>query len=324
MRFHIFPCSDKSARKHYADTIDNPVSKETVLRFLNDSEITVSLANDFYACWGVTNGKNNVNFNRWNKMAQGDVCVMYRDKSFISAGKITAKFKNRNLAEYLWNTNDDSGTWENIFLIDELRQINIPVKSFIDLMNYKEQFVVQGYMTYNEEVSERIVEELDLINWNSPFYTFNCETEAEKRLRIQEMLQNLDNTDSKSHTSKRRIEQQLLREFHIGKKETTCSLCHKTLPNELIVAGHIWARHNIKDEETRKDPDIVMPVCKLGCDELFELGFIHVDEYGYITVNKSIDSLPLAQFTRQYDGKRCLHHNDKTNRFFREKYARTV
>ena len=39
--------------------------------------------------------------------------------------------------------------------------------------------------------------------------------------------------------------------------------------NNITIKTNIKAAH--PDEETRKDPDIVMPVCKLGCDELFEL-----------------------------------------------------
>ena len=325
MRLHLVPCGDKFAREHYVDTNEKLVPKQTIINFSNNQEINQSLQDDFYACWGVTNGKKDVNFNQWSKMKKGDICIMYRDKTFFSAGKIITSFKNPQLAEHLWKTNEEGETWENMFLIDEVKKTNIPVKSLINLMGYKEKFVVQRYMSYSEDISELIVEELDLINWNSPFYTSDCETEEEKKKRIQEALQKLDKTDSKSHTSKQRIEQQLLREFHVGVKETTCSLCHKKLPNELIVAGHIWERHKIKDEEIRKDPDIVMPVCKLGCDELFEKGFIVVGETGNIIPdNRYIESEPLIEFAQQYNGKKCLHFNEKTKRFFNERYGRKI
>ena len=93
----------------------------------------------------------------------------------------------------------------------------------------------------------------------------------------------------------------------------------------MVVAGHIWERHKIKDEEIRKDPDVVMPVCKLGCDELFEKGFIVVDETGNIVPDsKNISSEPLVQFAKQYDGKKCLHFNEKTKKFFNERYGRKI
>lgn len=323
MRVHLQPCGDKYAREHYKDTIEELVSKETITNFLEENNPVSNFSDDHFACWGVTNGKGNINLNKWHKMQRGDICLMYRDKAFFCAGKIIIKFKNKDLAEHLWKTNDDGETWENMFLIDEVKKINIPIESFINLMGYKKRFVVQGFMTYEEDISELIIEELDLIGWNSPFYTTNCETEDEKKRRIQDALKKLDKTDSKSHTSKRRIEQQLLREFHMGKKETICSLCHRTLPNELMVAGHIWERHKIKDEEVRKDPDVVMPLCKLGCDELFEKGFIFVDEEGRIILNsRNTESAPIIQFAKQYKEKKCLHFNEKTKRFFNERYER--
>lgn len=323
MRLHLVPCGDKFAREHYVDTIEKLVPKQTIVNFSDNQEIQSSLQDDYYACWGVTNGKRNVNFNQWMKMNKGDICMMYRDKSFFSAGKIISNFKNKKLAEHLWKTKDDGETWENMFLIDEVKKINIPVKSLIKLMGYKDGFVVQRYMSYEEDISELIVEELNLIDWNSPFYTSDCTTDEEKKKRIQEALQKLDKTDSKSYTTKKRKEQQLLREFHLGKKETTCSLCHNTYPNELVVAGHIWERNKIKDEEIRKDPDIVMPVCKLGCDELFEKGFIVVNDEGSIVpVSRYIDSEPLIQFVKQYTNKKCLHFNEKTKKFFNERYGR--
>ena len=323
MRVHLFPCSDKAAREHYSNTVEKFVSKATIAAFSEQPNPVFHLPNDYFACWGVTNGGNNRNLKKWEKMQRCDVCLMYRDKAFFSAGKITAKFKNQDLAEHLWQKKSDGESWENMVLIDEVKKINIPIESFINLMGYKKKFLVQGFMTYEEDISELILEELDLVDWDSPFYTTDCETGEEKKRKVQEALQALDKTDSKSHTSKRRVEQQLLREFHMGERETTCSLCHSTLPNALMVAGHIWERHKIKDDETRKDPDVVMPVCKLGCDELFEKGFIVVDEDGSIVSDKKhIDTEPLVEFAQRYEGKKCLHFNEKTKRFFDQRYGR--
>ena len=35
--------------------------------------------------WGVTNGKRNINYNKWLGMNAGDICLMYRDKTFFIA-----------------------------------------------------------------------------------------------------------------------------------------------------------------------------------------------------------------------------------------------
>jgi hypothetical protein len=47
------------------------------------------------------------------------------------------------------------------------------------------------------------------------------------------------------------------------------------------VAAHIKRRESCSDEE-RKCLDIVMRACKFGCDELFERGYVYIDEKGTI------------------------------------------
>ena len=105
-----------------------------------NSGLFYSLANDEYACWGVT-----VNLNQWRNMNVGDICLMYREKRFFSAGKIILPFKDEQLAKHLWSTKDDGSTWENMFLID-LKEVSIPIANFNRLMSYKPNFVVlPGY-----------------------------------------------------------------------------------------------------------------------------------------------------------------------------------
>ena len=167
-------------------------------------------------------------------------------------------------------------------------------------MNYSPNFILQGYSTYSESISEKILAEFDLLNWDSPFYTSNCETDEEKNLRIKEQLKSIHQTDSLNNYSKSRKEQALLREFHLKQNKTQCSLCHRTLPNELIVAAHIWERSKIKNDEIRKDPNIAMPLCKLGCDDLFEKKYLIVDSEGMIQKNEERIGSELENFLAQY------------------------
>ena len=86
---------------------------------------------------------------------------MYRDKEFFSAGKIILSFKDEQLAKHLWRTKDNGSTWENMFLIDELKQMRLPIQNFSKFMDYKPKFVVQRYMVFPEDISETIVEKYD-------------------------------------------------------------------------------------------------------------------------------------------------------------------
>ena len=147
MRVHIVPCGDKYARKHHAKTIEKLVPREEIILFENDEKFTSTLKDDAYACWGVTNAKNNSNYKNWQTMQKDDICIMYRDKTFFSCGKITAKFKNKEFSEYLWGSKEDGQLWENMFLIDEIKEINVPLDVLKKVMGYKEKFFIQGYTT---------------------------------------------------------------------------------------------------------------------------------------------------------------------------------
>ena len=142
MRVHLVPCGDKTARSNYVDTIENRRFQRIRAHSTNSG---LPVANDEYACWGVTNGKRDVNLNQWQKMSIGDICLMYREKRFFSAGKIILPFKDQRLAKHLWSTKDDS-TWENMFLID-LKEVSIPIANFNRLMstNLTSWFKVTGY-----------------------------------------------------------------------------------------------------------------------------------------------------------------------------------
>lgn len=62
-----------------------------------------------------------------------------------------------------------------------------------------------------------------------------------------------------------------------GALEIKCSLCGRTLPARVVRAAHIKPRAKCTPSEMR-DLDNVMGACALGCDELFEHGFVGIDD----------------------------------------------
>ena len=63
-----------------------------------------------------------------------------------------------------------------------------------------------------------------------------------------------------------------------------------------------------------------MPVCKIGCDDFFEKGFVVVDPSGCIRVNHALDSSDdLKNVLAELDGKRCTYFNNESRDFFASK-----
>ncbi len=326
MRVHVVPASDAYGREHYTDTIQLKVNKSKINEFVKDKKITDLLIEENYAIWGVKKGKSNVNHTKWLRMNRGDICLFYRDKRFFSAGKVLCKFENYEFSKDLWggiprNSDiDPEETWEDMFLLDEIKRINIPLEMFNHLMGYKEGNIIQGYNNYEESISELIIDEFELYNWQTSSHYDPSSSAEDNQQRIQNLLDNLTSTDTTSSGGQSRKEQSLHREHHFGnKKNTKCSLCHRELPTNLLHAGHIKPRRDCSENE-RKDLNVTMPICKLGCDDLFEKGYIYVDSSGFIMINDTRD-IPseLRKFLIIYDGKKCLHFNEKTKGYFESK-----
>lgn len=133
-------------------------------------------------------------------------------------------------------------------------------------------------------------------------------------------LRLINETDIFNVKSSIRKEQSLLRTILFGDSSSKeCAICHKILPSNLLVAAHIKPRSKCSNEE-RVDENIVMPVCKIGCDDLFEKGYILIDDNGYISKNESIISTEmLDKILIKFKGKKCTFHKKETKRYFQEK-----
>ncbi|EHH1182980.1 hypothetical protein WB533_004334 [Vibrio vulnificus] len=103
-----------------------------------------------------------------------------------------------------------------------------------------------------------------------------------------------DGTDSETLANRRR-EQNILREWLFGGKETEkCASCKNEFSIQSLVTAHKKPR-SICSFNERVDPYIVMPMCKFGCDHLYESGIIKVQN-GVICLNRPAGS----EFESQY------------------------
>jgi hypothetical protein len=175
----------------------------------------------------------------------------------------------------------------------------------------------------NEQDFELIIELLENTKGDSSTTLFDSlyETAKSRDSNFEEnyahRLQELQETDGKGNQAQSRKEQGLLRSILFKNlNEVQCAICHKTLPTNLLVAAHIKPRSKCTTSE-RKNPNIVMPVCKVGCDDFFEKGYVIVDEDGFVRVNKRTHyPSDLQIILRSLEGNACTHFNPETAEFF--------
>lgn len=115
-----------------------------------------------------------------------------------------------------------------------------------------------------------------------------------------------------------RSEQSRLRRRLFGDELVgTCALCGRDLPVAMLVAAHIKRRADTTDVERRR-LDIVMPACSLGCDVLFELGYVIVAKDGIIArgPRRMPNSEDLELAMRGLIGRTCAAWSAETERYF--------
>lgn len=112
-----------------------------------------------------------------------------------------------------------------------------------------------------------------------------------------------------------RAEQKKLRAKKLkGRTEVPCDLCGQVLPKRLVHTAHI-KRRSRSDHAERTDLNNVMFACTLGCDSLFEHGFVYVDGGGRIRPSAKAEGEPLSTAAQRL-GDRCLAFSAKSADYF--------
>lgn len=311
------PCSDRQAHQHYNDTIENYVSLESIAPGLpseDATEIRKYYPDGKMPVWGLQPPKRKI----WDKMSAGDIVLFYRNKRIIAKGTVSYKMQNAQVAEQLWGRDKQGRTWEYIYLLDELTPQNIDIKEFNHTVGYKDNYIVQGALICRPDVRRKI---LDRFLFRSDVYYPNfSETCMDDLVQEEERIAKImcKNSLDTRVTAAAREEQAYLRWnlFH-NQKVARCGICGRLLPVPLLVAAHIKKRCACSIEEKKDIPNIVMPMCKLyGCDDLYERGFIYLEDGVIRTDLNGYDTEALRSVLQELEGKTCEYYTKDTEKYF--------
>lgn len=120
-----------------------------------------------------------------------------------------------------------------------------------------------------------------------------------------------DDTDGLSISTLRKEQSALRRHLLNGRDTALCSLCHAELPARLLIAGHIKPRTFCSKQE-RKDYRAAMLICALGCDALFEWGYIVVTTDGHMEPGIPAEAPALEAAVAKLIGERCTAYDEVT------------
>lgn len=157
------PAGNKGGREHFVDTIEKPVEFQD-FQSLIDPKLFGLLhqahPSGKAAIWGVVAGKSPGNVNKWNRISEGDLVLFAADKRIHSYGLVSLKFNSRNFAEKLWGQNEENQTWEYMYTLTDVKQIEISYEEFNNVVGYKENNVIQGFTVMDEDKSGKFLDYL--------------------------------------------------------------------------------------------------------------------------------------------------------------------
>lgn len=107
------------------------------------------------------------------------------------------------------------------------------------------------------------------------------ESRYEKYKNILENIANDKGLDGIKEGEHRTEQPELRKYLFEEKKQEKCAICNKTYSVKTLVAAHKAKRSSFDKQneiEQLTDPDIVMPVCLVGCDYFYEKGHIYIDK----------------------------------------------
>lgn len=120
--------------------------------------------------------------------------------------------------------------------------------------------------------------------------------------------------DALAHVLVRREQRKIRAQKFGDQPEVSCALCGMTFPARLVRAAHVKRRSACVPDELL-DLSNIMAACALGCDEMFEHGYVAVDSTGLIVAGKTASG-DLATAVARIAGRQCSAHGSASLDFF--------
>lgn len=154
----IQPSGGPDALAHYRDSIGSPVDLNIHRDLLEGhwAVLTRLYPAGRAPMWGVTPGLRGTNVTKYNRSEPGDVVLFTGSRRAFAAATMTYKLHSPELARRIWGTDENGQTWENIYFLDEVWQVDIPYQLINQPAGYRPDYNHLGFNVLREEASTRV------------------------------------------------------------------------------------------------------------------------------------------------------------------------
>lgn len=306
------PASGPKPRRNYDKTIRSPVRLSSIAshftpeQFLFLKELYPSGA---ASIWGIAPARG---FSIFPLLNRGDVVLFYAEQTFYASGIVTYKIHHRGLSDQLWGPKTPGEYFEYVYFLDEVTQRSIPLSAVSSHLQTKgPKWRVMGAELIGPPASDLICEELQIAS--ETITSAPSDEEFRKAILRPSGNGELNRTVKGSA----RVEQSYLRYKLFGTRAVArCALCGNEFSVQNLIAAHIKKRTLCTNEEKLDAEHIVLPMCKFGCDSLYEAKIV-IGTNGIVSEGRlaGLTARELA-FARGLIGRSIIGYRSKMEPYF--------
>jgi hypothetical protein len=244
-------------------------------------------------------------------MTPGDLVLFYLDdRRFQNLLTLVYKTHNKQLAKHLWGTEvterGETRTWEYVFFLDSPREIDIPYKTLRAVADYGPAESLPWLEVLSPDKSADVISHFKL----------QLPDLQQQYAEITRDIDSLGELDQRRESVVRK-EQAFLRAHLFGRSANgNCGICGREFPVDLLVAAHVKRRADCSDEEKRDYRHNVIPMCKFGCDDLFERGYLAVQD-GKVRAGRTTSPVKTVRdYVTWCQGKACQYWSAESAQYF--------
>ena len=155
------PTGNAGGRDHYVDTIANPVPLDRLAPHLTADQISTLrpfASRGAIAVWGVTPGVNGVNERKWRKVERDDITIFLRAGRAVSFGVVCEKVHAPGLAKELWGEQADGQTWEYVYFLRDIQEVDIPYPTLNAAAGYAPGFNYLAFIVREPPEADAVID----------------------------------------------------------------------------------------------------------------------------------------------------------------------
>jgi len=150
----LAPRSNETSFENFESTILGGRDYSFVEPYLNEAEKKVLSKQAKVSVWG---NKASLQ-SRWDAMEPGDFVLFYARGAFYYSARVVLKKYSEELGAKLWPPDEDGKPWPCLFFVDNLKEVNIPIKVVQELAEYEPTWDrVQGFMRLRDSGISAII-----------------------------------------------------------------------------------------------------------------------------------------------------------------------